>query len=111
MLLPNAERASVDRAKITDYLLSLSHPDGSSKAAFLMRFGFKTEEGETLAAALKEVGTSNPVTDSVESPHGRATLWTGRCDPLMDGLRGCAPCGSSIQETRRDSSRHIRCRE
>ena len=70
MMLPDAERASVDRAKITDYLLSLSHPDGSIKAAFFMRFGFRTEDWETLAAALKEVGTSNPVTDSVESPHG-----------------------------------------
>ncbi|SRR6266568_3622518 len=70
MLLPDAERASVDRAKITDYLLSLSHPDGSSKAAFFTRFGFKAEDWETLAAALKEVGIANPVADSVESPHG-----------------------------------------
>ena len=70
MMLPDAERANVDRAKITDYLLSLSHPDGSSKAAFFMRFGFKAEEWGKLAAALKELGTSNPVTDRVESPHG-----------------------------------------
>jgi len=70
MLLPDAERASVDRAKITDYLLSLSHPDGRSKAAFFMQFGFRADEWETLAAALKEVGASNPVTDWVESPHG-----------------------------------------
>jgi len=70
MLLPDAERASVDRAKIADYLLSLSHPDGSSKAAFFMRFGFSAGEWEMLAAALKEIGTSNPVTDRVESPHG-----------------------------------------
>jgi hypothetical protein len=70
MMLPDAERASVDRVKITDYLLSLSHPDGSSKAAFFMRFGFKAEEWGKFAAALKEVGASNPVTDVVESPHG-----------------------------------------
>jgi hypothetical protein len=31
MKLPNAERARVDREKITDYLLSPVHPDGSSK--------------------------------------------------------------------------------
>ncbi len=70
MMLPNAERASVDRAKITDYLLSPSHLDGGSKAAFFMRFGSRLEEWETLAAALKEIGNANPVTDMVESPHG-----------------------------------------
>lgn len=70
MMLPDSNRAHVDRAKIADYLLSLTHPDGRSKAEFFMRFGFKVEEWETLAKALREVGISNPVTSLVESPHG-----------------------------------------
>ncbi len=87
MFLPDAERATVDRTKITDYLLSLSHPDGSSKAAFFTRFGFSAEEWEMLAAALKGVGASNPVTDLVESPHG--TRYT--VDGLLRSPDGRAP--------------------
>ena len=70
MMLPNSNRTRVDRAKIADYLLSLSHPDGRSKAEFFMRFGFKVEDWEALANALREVGISNPVTSLVESAHG-----------------------------------------
>ena len=40
MMLPDADRARVERTKLTDYLLSLSHPDGRSKAQFFMSFGF-----------------------------------------------------------------------
>jgi hypothetical protein len=43
MMLPDRDRAHVDRSKITEYLLSLSHPDGRTKAAFFMRFGFRVE--------------------------------------------------------------------
>ena len=70
MMLPDSDRAQVDRAKIVDYLLSLTHPDGRGKAAFFMHFGFKVEEWELLAEALRAVGVSNPVTGVVESLHG-----------------------------------------
>jgi hypothetical protein len=43
MMLPKGDGAYVDRTKIIDYLLSLSHPDGRSKAEFFRRFGFKTD--------------------------------------------------------------------
>ena len=70
MLLPNGDRVYVDRTKITDYLMSLSHPDGRSKAEFFMRFGFKVEEWQLLADVLCGVGSSNPVVNVVESPYG-----------------------------------------
>ena len=70
MMLPDGERAYVDRAKITDYLLSSTHPDGRGKAAFFMSFGFKSEQWELLGEALRAVGISNPVTKVVESVHG-----------------------------------------
>lgn len=38
MMLPDRERARVDRAKTVDYLLSSSHPDGRGKAAFFTRY-------------------------------------------------------------------------
>ena len=39
MKLPYAEHVRVDREKVTDYLLSPSHPDGASKANFFTRYG------------------------------------------------------------------------
>ena len=70
MMLPEAGRARIDRTKVTDYLLSLSHPDGRSKAEFFMRFGFKSGEWQILSDALMAVGASNPVATVVNSPHG-----------------------------------------
>ena len=69
-MLPDRDRAHVDRSKITEYLLSLSHPDGHTKAAFFMRFGFRVERWEELAGALRLVGTSNPGVASAQSSHG-----------------------------------------
>lgn len=43
MMLPDRDRARVDRTKITDYLLSLSHPGGRGNAAFFLGFGFRVE--------------------------------------------------------------------
>ena len=70
MMLPDADQARVERNKVTDYLLSQSHPDGRSKAEFFMRFGFRGEEWRILAEALRAVGVSNPVVAVVKSPHG-----------------------------------------
>jgi hypothetical protein len=70
MMLPDRDQARIDRAKIADYLLSLSHPDGRGKAAFFMRFGFKAQDWEVLADALRAVAVRNPATAVVESAHG-----------------------------------------
>jgi len=54
MMLPDDDRAYVDRAKVTDYRLylpSLSHSDGRGEAAFFVRIGFRIEAWETLAQA------------------------------------------------------------
>ena len=69
-MLPDADHAYVDQAKITDYLLSPSHPDGRTKAEFFMRFGFRPGKWQELADALRAVGTSNPVVAVLESEHG-----------------------------------------
>lgn len=70
MTLPDRDRAHVDPAKITEYLLSQSHPDGRTKAEFFMRFGFRIERWQELADAIREVGVSNPVVAVVQSRHG-----------------------------------------
>jgi hypothetical protein len=70
LLLPNADRARVDRSKITDYLLSVSHPDGRSKAEFFLKLGFNAEQWNVLADALRAVGAANPITATVQSRYG-----------------------------------------
>jgi hypothetical protein len=47
-----AEAAVIDPRKINDYLLSLTHPEGRSKARFFISHGFTSGEPELLVAAL-----------------------------------------------------------
>ncbi len=67
MLLPNADQAVVEKAKITEYLLSLDHPDGRSKAEFFARFGFRRQHWEVLAEALRAHGAAYPVARAAAS--------------------------------------------
>jgi len=69
-LLPNLDQAYVDQAKITEYLLSSSHPDGWGKAEFFIRHGFRVEQWQELAGALRQIAAENPVTDVVETSYG-----------------------------------------
>lgn len=69
-ILPNANRARVDREKIIEYLLCDSHPDGRAKAAFFARLGFQVEQWEILAESLRRHGMTNPVVKTVRSEYG-----------------------------------------
>ena len=51
MQLPNAHRAYVSRKKLTEYLLSLSHPSGASKALFFRAIGYSQDNADELAHA------------------------------------------------------------
>ena len=70
MKLPHVEHARIDREKITDYLLSPSHPDGTGKAAFFTGYGFRVEEWEVFARALRNHGQTHPVVKVVDSNFG-----------------------------------------
>ena len=54
MRVPNADRALIDRAKLTDYLLSPSHPVGRFKARVFNRLGFRADHWDELERALRE---------------------------------------------------------
>ena len=56
MRMPGAEHAICDPAKVRDYLLSLEHPRGRSKARFLKSLGFTRHEWPLLQAALLLLG-------------------------------------------------------
>ncbi len=70
MKLPNYEQAIVPQAKITEYLLSLSHEDGRSKARFFLSFGFSLERWQTLAGALLAHAANYEVAKIEPSPFG-----------------------------------------
>jgi len=78
MKLPNADKAVVERKKITDYLLNPAHPDNGGKAAFFEGLGFRRREWKTLAKALQALAMRTEVTTSTESPHGRKYVIIGR---------------------------------
>ena len=70
MKLPHGENARVGREKITDYLLSPSHPDGAGKAGFFGGYGFRAEEWEVLAQALRYHGQTHAVAKVIDSNFG-----------------------------------------
>jgi hypothetical protein len=70
MKLPNAERAVVEREKITDYLLNAAHRYGASKARFFAQFGFRAAAWEELALALQEHGCQNEISRVRETGFG-----------------------------------------
>jgi len=70
MKLPNANKATVEREKIADYLLNLSHRFGASKARFFLKFGFSLDKWEILAGALLIHGQTNEVKRVHETSFG-----------------------------------------
>jgi hypothetical protein len=86
MKLPNASRVRVDRSKIEQYLLSHEHPDGSPKARFFERFGFRRSHWEELAAALCGHARTQNVANTVESGYGIRYVLDGPLE-TPDGRR------------------------
>ena len=70
MKLPNPDKAVVERGKIVDYLLNPRHPYGASKARFFAEFGFRADEWEQLAEALREHGRRHEVALARETGFG-----------------------------------------
>ena len=77
MALPNTESAQVDPEKLTEYLLSESHPVGRSKARFFRGVGFNESNVERLQWCLMEIARSQPVVESLSSCHGRKYVVDG----------------------------------
>lgn len=104
MKLPNLEHAIVRPEKLTQYLLSQTHPVGRHKAKFFEGFGFSPQSWGQLEAALRRhalqhevtqvnmtpFGSSYEIEGPLETPDGRAphvrTVWfveTGQVVPYF----------------------------
>lgn len=70
MKLPHAEHSIVEQEKIVDYLLNLTHRHGASKARFFLEFGFRLDQWEQLADALREHGQAHAVAKTKQTPFG-----------------------------------------
>ncbi len=70
----------VDREKIVDYLLNPAHRYGASKARFFARFGFKPEQWELLAEALRAHGRAHEVAQRTETGYGPRFVVEGALD-------------------------------
>ncbi len=70
MGLPGAEKAEITQDKIVRYLLSTTHRAGRSKAAFFGKHGFKVEDWQALAEALRAHAAENAVTSVEETLYG-----------------------------------------
>ncbi len=70
MKLPNLENAVVPEAKITRYLLSLTHEDGYGKAIFFLEHGFSVDKWEDMVAALLQHAADHDVVKIVPTRFG-----------------------------------------
>jgi hypothetical protein len=80
MQVPHADAAVVSQEKIVGYLLNPLHPDGAGKALFFRRLGFRAEQWEALAAALRDLATRSEVISRVDSKHGAKYIIDGLVD-------------------------------
>jgi hypothetical protein len=70
MMLPEYASAVVPEQKIVAYLLSFSHPDGQSKANFFSRFGFRADQWQIFADALRQHAAAYEVATLDVTPFG-----------------------------------------
>jgi hypothetical protein len=70
MKLPAGETAYVPRDKITNYLLSLTHPVGQTKAAFFRAIGFDDSNTDLLEAELLNIARKSDVLEIEQKYYG-----------------------------------------
>lgn len=86
--LPNAHLAEVQEKKLRDYLLNLMHPHGGPKARFFLQRGFKVEQWQDLAVALRHHAETNDISRTKHTPY--ATNYSLDCHlPTPDQTNPC----------------------
>ena len=72
MLIPNADRATIEPAKLRDYLLSGTHPIGRFKARFFTALGFTPDHWAELADALRIQHLAQDAEPAAPTVHGQS---------------------------------------
>jgi len=68
--LPDPDKAWIPEGKLEEYLLSETHPTGSSKAHYFRSLGFTLANAEEFGRALVRLGRSRDVTKEMPTRHG-----------------------------------------
>jgi hypothetical protein len=71
MTLPNADRATIDPAKVRDYLLSVAHPVGRFKAVFFTALGYSTDRWELLRDDLLDLARTAVASAGQQGHYGQ----------------------------------------
>ena len=90
--LPHVDEAYVESAKLADYLLSSTHPDGKGKAEFFIAFGFSASEIEQMKTALVLHGLERSVVQVLGTEHG--VKYVVECSIVTPDARN--PCVRSV---------------
>lgn len=77
MKLPGAGQAIVEVAKIRDYLLSLEHPVGRSKARFFRALGFSSDRWLQLLGELKRIAVEGEAELAEKNDFGQKYIVRG----------------------------------
>jgi hypothetical protein len=70
-MLPNAQLATIEPAKVRDYLLSPVHPIGRFKATVFTALGYTQENWSQLRDDLLVIAQTCEATAGLASPYGR----------------------------------------
>jgi hypothetical protein len=71
VLIPSADRATIEPSKLRDYLLSPTHPVGRFKARFFTALGFDPERWEELELAFRLQHLTREGEPAGTTAHGR----------------------------------------
>ena len=77
MKLPHRDRARVPMRKLTNYLLSPSHPVGRSKARFFRSLGFEASDADALREELLTLARRGEVQETERTPYGTKYVVVG----------------------------------
>jgi hypothetical protein len=86
MKLPNRENAYIAPPKLTDYLLSETHPVGKSKARLLRAVGFDETNVHLLEQHLLAISHSGEVEEVEATPHGTKYVVEGPLPTPVGGI-------------------------
>ena len=77
MKLPRNHEAIIPERKITDCLLSESHPVGKAKATYFRSLGYSEKNADQLKEAFAAIAVMNEVTEIVTTPFGTKYIVDG----------------------------------
>ena len=76
-MLPNHEQAYIPEPKLTEYLLSETHPVGRAKAEYFRSLGYTEANVDQLADGLLGIAKSEGVSQEVTTPYGTKYIVEG----------------------------------